>query len=215
MSFETQFLQVSSSTFLYYGLEKTQIFVFFYTTVFTFVSLKYVQNKQAQLFDSQFHEKVSGAAFKKSKTNMMVQMLLFLFLRVLLIAWWRDCLHLLRYSVIKTSPEKEEAQQLVKIYKLVRPHSQRNVYCEMKEEIISQKKLFKVKIKKTWQGRTRDLYFILLYWFSTGFCCLSSFVYFFFPWLIINYKHKCIQAKTSKLISWLMYSLMSSLKFAF
>ena len=81
---------ISSSLFKYFFVlwsrKNRQIFVFFYTTVFTFVSLKYVQNKQAQLFDSQFHEKVSGAAFKKSKTNMMVQMLLFLFLRVLLIA---------------------------------------------------------------------------------------------------------------------------------
>ena len=50
----------------------------------------------------QFHKKISAAAFKKSKTNMMVvQMLLFLFLCVLLIAQWRDCLRLLRYLVIK------------------------------------------------------------------------------------------------------------------
>ena len=33
---------------------------------------------------------------------MVVQMLLFLFPHVLLIAQWRDCLRLLRYAVIKT-----------------------------------------------------------------------------------------------------------------
>ena len=41
----------------------------------------------------------------------------------------------------------KDAQQLVKIYKcrLPLPYPQRNISCKMKEEITSQKKLFKVK----------------------------------------------------------------------
>ena len=72
---------------------------------------------------------------------MVVQMLLFLFLRVLLIGSWRDCLYLLHYSVIKTK-SWEHRSITVKIYKhrLQQPHSQRNIYCKMKEEITSQKK---------------------------------------------------------------------------
>ena len=37
------------------------------------------------------------------------------------------------------------------------------------------------------------IYFILLFWI--GFCRLSDFLYFF-HWLIINYKDKCIQTQT-------------------
>ena len=67
---------------------------------------------------------------------MVVQMLLFLFLCVLLIAQWRDCLRLLRYLVIKTKA-LEHRSITVKIYKhrLQQPHSQRNIHCKMKEEI--------------------------------------------------------------------------------
>ena len=45
------------------------------------------------------------------------------------------------------NPVNEEVQQLVKIYKcrLLQPHCQRNVYCKMKKEITSQKKLLKDK----------------------------------------------------------------------
>ena len=44
--------------FLYVCLEKPYTdFLFCYTIVFTLVSLKYVQKKQAKLFDSQFHKK--------------------------------------------------------------------------------------------------------------------------------------------------------------
>ena len=47
------------------------------------------------------------------------------------------------------SPVNEEAQQLMKIYnrRPQQPHSQRNIYCKMKEEITSQKKLLKGKKK--------------------------------------------------------------------
>ena len=45
------------------------------------------------------------------------------------------------------NPRNKEVQQLVKIYKckFLQPHSQRNIYHKIKEEITSQKKLFKVK----------------------------------------------------------------------
>ena len=44
------------------------------------------------------------------------------------------------------------------------PHSWKNIYREMKEEITSQKKLFIVKKKppKTWHQRKRDLCFVIL-----------------------------------------------------
>ena len=42
---------------------------FFYTIGFTLASLRYVQNKQAQLFNSPFHKKISTAALKKTKTK--------------------------------------------------------------------------------------------------------------------------------------------------
>ena len=56
----------------------------------------------------------------------------------------------------------------MKIYKrrLLRPHSQRNIYREIKEEITSKKQKQKQKTIRsqkeiTWQRRTRDLYFFL------------------------------------------------------
>ena len=98
---------------------------------------------------------------------------------------------------------KDKDSITVKIYKrrLQQPHSQGNTYCKMKEEITSQKKLFKVK-KKMWQRRTRDLcfYFVLLIYNRF---LLQVSLFFFFPWLIINHKHKCIPAKTfATQVSW-------------
>ena len=55
----------------------------------------------------------------------------------------------------------------MKIYKrrLLRPHSQGNMYREVKEEITSKKKQKQKTIQSqkeiTWQRRTRDLYFFL------------------------------------------------------
>ena len=62
----------------------------------------------------------------------------------------------------------------------------------MKEEINSKKDYSKSKKKKNVTAKAKTFAFTLFYWFWTGFCCLSSFVYFFFPLLSINHKHKCI-----------------------
>ena len=65
----------------------------------------------------------------------------------------------------------------------------------MKEEITSKKKLFKVKKECDSEGQ-ETFAFILFYYFEKVF--VAGFIYFFFPWLIINHKHECIQAKTIK-----------------
>ena len=50
----------------------------------------------------------------------------------------------------KTLGTKKHNSQSVKIYKrtLLRPHFQRNIYREMKEELTSQKNILRVKKKK-------------------------------------------------------------------
>ena len=81
----------------------------------------------------------------------------------------------------------------------------------MKEEITSKKKKYSESKKIAWQQRTKDLLIFLFYWFWTGFCWVSDFLYFFFSLLIINHKHKCIQAKTFKTqASWPLHSLLIS-----
>ena len=45
-------------------------------------------------------------------------------------------------------------------------------------------------------AKERRPFLFLFYLLWTGFCRLSNFLYFFFSWLTINHKHKCIQAKT-------------------
>ena len=80
----------------------------------------------------------------------------------------------------------------------------------MKEEITSQKKLFKVQKKNVTAKDKRPLLlfcFTILNRFllqcSFIFSFVAMFVYFFFPWLIINHKRKCIQAKTFETqVSW-------------
>ena len=87
-SFETQFLQVSSSIF-FACLSRKTLDRFFIVLYHCFYSCKpQICTKQTGLtIRFAIPQKSSGAAFKKSKTNMMVvQMLLFLFLCVLLIA---------------------------------------------------------------------------------------------------------------------------------
>ena len=71
----------------------------------------------------------------------------------------------------------------------------------MKEELTSQKNIFRVKKKKEKKRKkkknmtTKDKRPLLLFYFyyfeqvSVGW--VISFI--FFPWLIINYKDKCIQ----------------------
>ena len=131
---------------------------------------------------------------------MVLQMLLLLFLHaLLLIAKWRDWLH---YLVVETALGKKK-RKVVKIYKLrlLRPHSQRNE----RRNYQPKKNYSKSKKKKTWldsEGQ-ETFAFILFYWFWIGFFWLSNFLYFLFPWLIINHKHKCIQAKTLETqVSW-------------
>ena len=77
----------------------------------------------------------------------------------------------------------------------------------MKEKITSQKKLFKVK-KNVAAKDKRPLLF-LFYWFGTGFCWLIDFHYIFISLLIINHKHKCIQARIFETqASWSLHSVV-------
>ena len=130
---------------------------------------------------------------------MVVQMLLLLFLHaLLLIAKWRDWLH---YLVVETALGTKK-RKVVKIYKprLLRPHSQKN-----ERRNYQPKKNYSKSKKKnlTWQWRTRDLCFYFILLILNRFSWLINFLYFLFPWLIINHKHKCIQAKTLETqVSW-------------
>ena len=86
----------------------------------------------------------------------------------------------------------------VKIYKcrLQGPHSQRNI---LKEEITSQKELLKVKKNVTAKNKRP----LLLFCFTDFEQVFVAGFGYFFPWLIINHKHKCIQAKTFETqVSW-------------
>ena len=66
---------------------------------------------------------------------------------------------------------------------------------EMKEEITSQKKLFIVKNNNV-TAKDKRPFFIYFADFEQVFVsCVISFIFFY---LIINHKHKCIQAKTFK-----------------
>ena len=65
----------------------------------------------------------------------------------------------------------------------------------MKEQITSRKKNYWKSEKITWQWRTDvSFYFVLLT--LNKFFSADKFPFFFFPWLIINHKLKCNQAKT-------------------
>ena len=91
-------------------------------------------------------QKISAAAFKKLKTNMVVvQMLLFCFC---------ICKCCLQWT-----------------------HSQRSIYCEMKEEITSQKKLFTVK-KKTKNMTPKDKRSLVL-------LCFTDFEQVFVAWVVL------------------------------
>ena len=80
----------------------------------------------------------------------------------------------------------------------------RNIYREMKE-ITNQKKLFKVrKINVTVKDKRPLLLFIEQVFDSW---VISFIFHFYFPWLIIDHKLKCIQAKTFQTqVSWLLDS---------
>ena len=71
----------------------------------------------------------------------------------------------------------------------------RNMYREMKKEITSKKKQKLIKVKQiTWQCRKWDLHFFILL-ILNRFLSADLF-HLFFRFLIIDHKHKCIQAKT-------------------
>ena len=77
----------------------------------------------------------------------------------------------------------------------------------MKEEITSKKTIQNQKNNVTVKDKITSLF--LFYWFWTGFCWLSYFLYFFFSLLSINHKHKCIQTKTFKIqASWSLHSVL-------
>ena len=82
--------------------------------------------------------------------------------------------------------------------KYVSQNERRNYQPKKNQFIVKMKKKVS-KVKETFA------FFILQFW--AGFCRLSNFLYFFFPWLIINQKHKCIQAKA--LVTQVSWSLDS------
>ena len=76
----------------------------------------------------------------------------------------------------------------------------------MNEKIASRKKLFKVK-KIMWQRRTRDLCFF--YFTDLEQVFVGWLIFFIFSLLIINHKHKCIQARIFETqASWSLHSVL-------
>ena len=91
------------------------------------------------------------------------------------------------------NPENQVAQQLLKIYerRLLQPHSQKkDVSRNDKNYQPKKKKLFKVrKINVT----ARPMLLFIEQVFDSS--VISFIFHFYFPWLTIDHKIKCIQAK--------------------
>ena len=132
---------------------------------------------------------------------MVVQRLFFLFLPVLFIASWRQwlCYLVTKTKTLGTKRHSSQWRSMNASFYDLTPKE--TCIAKWKKKLPAKKNYSKSKKDNV----TRDICFLLFLfcWFWTGSCWLSNFLYFFFPQLFINHKHKCIQANTLETqISW-------------